>query len=64
LFRKTHPATKVQLRNAGQILLRQHGRVKRKKKLAQDRNKWKGVTEQAKTQRTVVEPLEEEDTAD
>jgi hypothetical protein len=43
-FRKTHLATKVQLRNAGQILLRQHGRVKRKKNLVIQIGSWNVTT--------------------
>jgi hypothetical protein len=43
-FHKTHPATKVQLRNAGQILLRRHGRVKRKRNLAIQIGSWNVTT--------------------
>jgi hypothetical protein len=43
-FHKTHPATKVQLRNARQILLRQHGRVKRKKNLEIQIGSWNVTT--------------------
>jgi hypothetical protein len=43
-FRKTHPATKVQLRNAGQTLLRRHGRVKRKNNLEIQIGPWNVTT--------------------
>jgi hypothetical protein len=43
-FCKTHLATKVQLRNAGQILLRQHGQVKRKKNLEIQIGSWNITT--------------------
>jgi hypothetical protein len=43
-FHKTHPATKVQLRNARQVLLRQDRRVKRKKNLEIQIGSWNVIT--------------------